>query len=79
MSVCLLLRSLSTLGGLEPETQQLCHANAPVRGVPGASSVPHLQIQEVHIYVTTSTCYTHDHVQPQCILMSILSIIDDTR
>lgn len=42
---------LSTLGGLQPPTQQLSHAYAPIGGVPGTSRVPHLQIQEVDIVV----------------------------
>lgn len=55
----------SSTGGLEPETQQLRHANAAVGGVPGARRVPHLQIQEVtHRYVITSTCCAPSYTTP---------------
>lgn len=56
---CPLSRSHSTLGGLQPQTQQLGYADAAISGVPGPSSVPHLQIQEVHTSVITSTCCTY--------------------
>ena len=51
---CSLFHSHSSLGGLQPKTQQLSYANAPISSVPWPSSIPHLQIQEVHIFVITS-------------------------
>lgn len=55
----------STTGGLEPEAQQLRHADAAVGGIPGARRVPHLQIQEVtHRYIITSTCCALSYTTP---------------
>lgn len=41
----------STLGGFQPQTQQLSHVDAPISGVPGPGRVPHLQVQEVGNFV----------------------------
>lgn len=48
--------SHSTFSGLEPQTQQLSDAYAPVCCVSRPCGVSHLQIQEVHIFLITSTC-----------------------